>query len=202
MTSATVSKVIRRTHMYLALFLTPWIIVYALSGLVLNHFKAVRSLYGDKFAKFESVEEREYTAAFSADADPKMIGAQILEHLGMTGSFFVPPGANETKLVVNRNTAFALFRITFFRKENRLLIEKQPFNAATFVNRAHFRHSYDHPFLPSKFWAAGVDLVVVAMLFWIASGIWMWWEIKPARMWGAVFGLAGLGIFGILLAII
>jgi len=34
------------------------------------------------------------------------------------------------------------------------------------------------------------------------SGIWMWWEIKPARLLGALFALAGFGAFGILLATI
>ena len=31
------SKLIRRTHMYLALFLTPWMVVYALSSFIFNH---------------------------------------------------------------------------------------------------------------------------------------------------------------------
>ena len=47
-----------------------------------------------------------------------------------------------------------------------------------------------------------VDLAVVGMLFWVVSGIWMWWEIKPARSAGAVFGLLGCGAFGLLLATI
>ena len=31
------SKVIRRTHMYVALFLAPWVLMYALSTMVMNH---------------------------------------------------------------------------------------------------------------------------------------------------------------------
>lgn len=31
------SKLIRRTHMYLALSLTPWMVVYALSSFIFNH---------------------------------------------------------------------------------------------------------------------------------------------------------------------
>ena len=33
------SKLIRRTHMYLALFLTPWVMVFALSSIIFSHFK-------------------------------------------------------------------------------------------------------------------------------------------------------------------
>ncbi len=194
------SKLIRRTHMYLALFLTPWMLIYALSGLVLNHGQAVRALYGDKWGQMEKVEERPYTAAFSADADARLIAAQILEHLGLSGTFNVVPGANASRLVINRNAAFAQHRITYFRNEHRLLIEKQAFSAPVFVNRTHFRHGYEQPFLSAKIWAVVVDLAVVGMLFWVLSGIWMWWEIKPARVPGAVLALSGLGLFGLMLA--
>ena len=198
----TPSKLIRRTHMYLALFLTPWMLIYALSGLVLNHGQTVRAFYGAKFGQFEKVEERPYAAAFSEGADTRMIGAQILEHLGLTGTFNVQGQPNQPRLVITRNAAFAAHRVTYFRTENRLLVEKQAFSAPVFVNRAHFRHGYEQPFLASKIWAVVVDLAVVGMLFWVLSGLWMWWEIKPARLTGAVFALIGVGMFGVLLVTI
>jgi hypothetical protein len=198
----TASKLIRRAHLYLALFVTPWMIVYALSGLVLNHGPWVRGLYGAKFNQFEKIEERPYTAVFSADADPRQIGAQVLGDLGLSGTFNVQGGANAPKLVINRNAAFSAHRVTYFRPENRLLVEKQAFVAPVFLNRLHFRHGYEQPFLSARIWAVTVDLAIVAMLFWAASGLWMWWEIKPARGWGAAFAIAGLGLFGLLLATI
>lgn len=196
------SKLIRRTHMYLALFLTPWMLIYALSGLVLNHNQTLRAWYGGSLGQLEKVEERPYTAAFSADADPRMIGAQILEHLGLSGSFNVQGRAGQPKLVINRNGALAQHRITYFRPENRLLIEKQSFTAPVFVNRAHFRAGYEQPFLAARTWGFIVDLAIVGMVFWVVSGILMWWEIKPARLAGAVFAITGVGLFGVLLATI
>ena len=188
--------------MYLALFLTPWMLIYALSGLVLNHGQAVRAFYGAKFGQFEKVEERPYNAAFSEGADARLIGAQVLEHLGLTGTFNVQGQPNQPRLVITRNAAFAAHRVTYFRTENRLLVEKQAFSAPVFLNRAHFRHGYGQPFLASKVWAVIVDLAVVGMLFWVLSGLWMWWEIKPARFTGAVFAVIGIAIFGVLLATI
>lgn len=196
----TPSKLIRRTHMYLALFLTPWMLVYALSGLVLNHGQAVRALYGAAWGQFEQVEERPYTATFSEGADNRMIGAQILEHLGLTGTFNVQGAPNQPRLVITRNAAFAAHRVTYFRAEHRLLVEKQAFSAPVFVNRAHFRHGYEQPFLASKIWAVVVDLAAVGMLFWVLSGLWIWWEIKPARLPGAACALVGVAMFGVLLA--
>ena len=196
------SKLIRRTHMYLALFLTPWLIIYALSGLVLNHAKLFLRPDGQLAMPFEKVEMRDYKAVFSADADARMIGNQVLEDLGLSGTFNTQGNPHEPKLVINRNGAFAIHRITYFREQGRLLVEKQPLRTPTFLNRTHFRHGYDQAFVSAKIWALIVDLVAVALLFWVISGVWMWWEIKPARLWGGVFGLIGLGIFGILLATI
>lgn len=199
----TPSRLIRRTHMYLALFLTPWMIIYALSGLVLNHGERVRGFYGGKFPEFEKVEEKPYTAAFSADADARMIGAQVLADLGLGGSFNIQGGAaTPGKIVIIRNAPFVAHRITYFRTENRLLLERQNLNAPMTVNRLHFRSGYTQPYLSSKIWAVIVDLAIVGMLFWVVSGIWMWWEIKPARGWGAACALAGFGAFGLLLATI
>ena len=44
--------------------------------------------------------------------------------------------------------------------------------------------------------AVSVDIVVAAMVFWALSGVWMWWEMRATRRWGAVCLIVGLGLFG------
>ena len=56
------SKLIRRTHMYLALFLTPWVMVFALSSIIFNHFKFFSG--GKLLAPFEQVAELSGLATF------------------------------------------------------------------------------------------------------------------------------------------
>ena len=56
------SKLIRRTHMYLALFLTPWVMVFALSSIIFNHFKFFSG--GKPLAPFEQVAELSGLATF------------------------------------------------------------------------------------------------------------------------------------------
>lgn len=189
--------------MYLALFLTPWLVIYAASGIVLNHRAWFFTVSADGHAQgqpeFVKVDERDYDTVFSDDADAKMIGAKVLEDLGLAGSFNVQGDARQPKLVIMRNGAFAIDRVTYLRPQKRVLIERQTLNAPMFLNRAHFRHGYTQPFAASITWAVIVDLVVVALAFWVLSGLWMWWEIKPARVWGAVFGLAGAAVFAVLL---
>ena len=45
--------------------------------------------------------------------------------------------------------------------------------------------------------ALSVDLVVVAMVFWGLSGLWMWWEMRVTRIWGTACALGGLVVFGL-----
>ena len=42
------SKILRRTHMYLALFLAPWVLMYALSTAAMNHRSHLAGAYADK----------------------------------------------------------------------------------------------------------------------------------------------------------
>ena len=67
------------------------------------------------------------------------------------------------------------------------------------LTRAHMRHGYEQDYPSVTLSSLAVELTVFAMLFWIGSGLWLWWEIKPARKWGAAFGLAGLALFTVLL---
>jgi hypothetical protein len=43
--------------------------------------------------------------------------------------------------------------------------------------------------------AVSVDLVIVALVFWAVSGVWMWWDMRATRLWGAVSLLAGVALF-------
>ena len=195
-------KVIRRLHMYSALFLMPWMIIYAASGLVLNHLPLVRGWYGDEFARFEKIGERPHTTTYSSDADVRTIAAHILDELGLAGSFGVQGNVDSPRIVINRNSTLAQHRITYFPSERRLTIEKQTFVLPVFLNRAHFRHGYDQPYFAARSWALTVDLVVGAMIFWAFSGLLMWWEIKPARALGWTSLAASLGVFGLFLVTI
>ena len=196
------SLYIRRTHMYLALFLTPWLIMYALSSLVFNHFQLIRGLYDDQLNHFEKEKEMEYHASFTDDADPELVGTHILRDLNLEGSFFVRGKLQEGKLIITRQDPFTVRRVNYFLKESKLVIEKMAFKTPTFLTRLHTRHGYRQSYVGSWVWGGVVELTAVAMIFWVVSGIWLWWEIKPSRKWGAAFTLLGLGLFGLLLATI
>ena len=66
------SRLIRQTHMNLALFLRPWVLVYALSSIIFNHFKFFSG--GKPLAPFEQVAELPYEAVFSDGIESRAAG--------------------------------------------------------------------------------------------------------------------------------
>jgi hypothetical protein len=191
------SKVIRRTHMYLALFLGPWMLMYALSTLVMNHRQAF-----ERPPAFEKEREQTYTGSFPADATPRQMAQQILLDLGMDGAHGVQGPGKDGRLIINRQDLVTPRRILYTPSDNKLVIEKLAFRTNVFLERFHRRRGFQSPYLLDDAWAVTVDLVIVAMAFWVLSGLWMWWEMKVTRRWGAVFGLLGAALFGFFLAAI
>ena len=46
--------------------------------------------------------------------------------------------------------------------------------------------------------AWSIDAVIVALVFWALSGLWMWWEMRATRLWGFAAALFGIGMFAFL----
>jgi hypothetical protein len=83
------SKVVRRTHMYLALFLTPWTLMYALSTFVMNHRDLFRKRYGGNLVAWQKESERAWTAPLKPGVDAQTLAAQILRDLQLDGGHTV-----------------------------------------------------------------------------------------------------------------
>jgi len=183
------SKVIRRTHMYLALFLSPWMLMYGLSTMVMNHRHSFRAT-----PQYEKEREQAYEASFPADARPRDVGQHILRDLNMEGSFGVQ-GPRDGRLTIVRQDPITPRRIIYTPAEGKVVIEKLIFRTPIFLEQLHRRRGFQQPYLLEDVWAFAVDLVIVAMVFWVLSGLWMWWEMRVTRGWGAFFALLGAGLF-------
>ena len=144
------SKIVRRTHMYLALFLAPWILMYALSTMAPT------------------------TCAAAATASQSLSGAAPLW----------------------------MKRITYTPDNNNLRIERQESRMPTILEELHRRKGFEQNYLLADLWGITVDLVIAAMVFWVLSGLWMWWELKITRQWGGWFMLAGALLFALFIATI
>src|SRR5262245_41872442 len=91
------SRLLRRTHMYLALFLFPWMLMYALSTLAMNH----RTWFAAP-ASFEKEREIVYDGVFPDNATPQIVARQILASTDLDGAHGVTR-RNDGTIVINRN---------------------------------------------------------------------------------------------------
>ena len=188
------SIVVRRTHMYLALFLTPWILMYALAVFGVNH----RDLFMSKVppgARFELEKEQAYSAAFNPDAEPKFIAEQIMADLGFKGPFGVRFNKKQGTYVINRSNPITPRRITYTPAEEKLVVERRIVGTVGILASLHHRTGYRSEHLINDTWAFSVDLAIIGMIFWALSGLWIWWELKVTRRWGFISFLVGCGLF-------
>ncbi|MFN0166109.1 MAG: hypothetical protein ACKV22_06730 [Bryobacteraceae bacterium] len=183
------SRLLRRVHMYLGLFLTPWILMYALSTVAMNH----RHLFGEKPPPFERERELVYDGPSLEGLQPRDAAVQLLIHLRMDG----PHNARrrEDRLAIDRFDPVNPRRITYHPQDKKVVIDRQVFHMPAFLERLHRRRGYEQPYAGARVWGVSVDFAIAAMIFWVASGLWMWWELKVTRALGALFAGLGLALF-------
>jgi hypothetical protein len=192
------SKIVRRTHMYLALFLTPWVLAYAASTMVMNHRDLFRRIYGGAAPAWVKESERSYRPELPAGAPPQAVGREILRELGLEGAFNARRDAAGVVTIV-RQEPVVQKRVVYRPAEGSVIVEREEFRMPAFLERIHRRRGYQHPFVLEDSWAFSVDAFIVAMIFWFASGLWMWWEMGATRRTGALFAAGGLALFALFL---
>ena len=61
---SNMSRLVRRVHMFTGLFLAPWMLMYALSTLVMTHQEYVNSFYASKSPVMVKERELDYSRSF------------------------------------------------------------------------------------------------------------------------------------------
>jgi hypothetical protein len=180
--------------MYLALFLFPWMLMYALSTAAMNHRAFFAGTYGAGPVPYQKEREFGYDGFFPANADLRTMSRQLLSSVGLDGAHGVSR-RKDGAIVIIRNDLLTPRRLTYLPSERKVLIERMPHRPNAFLERFHRRRGYATGYALDTVWAVSVDLVIVAMMFWALSGLWMWWEMKVTRALGGLAVLGGAGLF-------
>jgi hypothetical protein len=197
-----ISRLLRRIHMFTGLFLAPWMVMYALSTLVMSHQEYVNSFYPSQSPVLVKERQLDYSRSFPTNLTRDAIAKQILDDLGLDGTHSVSGGRNGKPLVVQRQHAMPHRRLTFDASASKISIEREEFRTPTVLERLHRRRGYNQPYALEDTWGFTVDVAVVTMAFWCLSGIWLAWELKTTRVWGALSFVVGLGLFVVFAALI
>jgi hypothetical protein len=196
------SLFLRRTHLYLALFLSPWILMYAASTFVMNHRAWFHGPPPQPPPRFEVERELIYPGTMPEGASPQQVALQLLATLDLDGAHAVARPFSPDKVVINRLHPASPRRITYTTADRRVVVEKMAFSGTRFLEQMHRRRGYQHSYALDDLWAASVDLTIVGLVVLTFSGIWMAWELRVTRRMGALALLAGVGLFGLFLAVL
>ncbi len=191
----TFDKLNRRTHLYLGLFLMPWLLMYGVSSFIIIHEKAI---YKAKPPQWEPLFEKDYRRPISEQEDLRVTAREILKDCDMEGAFWANKSKPDT-LEIDRFSFWGSTRLTYSIKAQKLKAERQSAPAPEAVVRMHFRGGYGQPGFWNKFWGFLVDLACLGILVWTASGLIMWWRLPRFRNWGAI--AVGGGVLAFLLLI-
>ncbi len=192
----------RRTHLYLALFLLPWVVVYGVSSVVFNHNEAVQGWFGDKGPRWTLLDERPYERAVPENPERyRAFGREVLEDVGLSGAFGVSR-QGEGRINIYRRDFGSNERISYFIGEKRLVVERREMQPHHRLVEIHARGGYHQDGLGDDLWAVVVDLVSFSFVLWVVSGLIMWWRIPRLRWWGAAALAGGVVSFGAFLVLL
>ena len=183
----TFDKLNRRAHLYLGLFLLPWLIMYGVSSFIVIH----QSWFGtDKPHARELLFEKTYNRPVNlqgANNSPELRAAaqEILKDCNLEGAFWVDK-PNADTLHIDRFSFRDSISLTYSLKDQKLTAKHQRMKAPQVAMRMHFRGGYEQPTFGNKLWGVLVDTACIGIIIWVASGLIMWWRLRRFRVWGAI----------------
>ena len=182
--------------MYLALFVFPWVVMYALSTLVMNHRALFIARYGTGAPPYETERTIRYDGTFSDHAPLRDISRTVLTSLDLDGAHTVSR-RNDGTIVITRQDLMTPRRITYAPADRTLVVERMQHRTNALLERFHRRRGYATGYALDTVWAVSVDLFIAAAVFWALSGLWMWWEMKVTRALGLAAVLTGTALFAV-----
>lgn len=189
--------IVRRTHLYLGMLLMPWLLVYGLSTLLLNHGEAFQKYRPDDPQFLPMWERQQPLPVPLGEGNLREVVRSLLEAQKMEGPFFAQQQGR--RLNINVQNFFQPIRLTYDLDRQTLRAEKKKFSWVELLIRLHFRVGYNEGGALATIWPVFVDLFCITMLIWIITGLILWWKVRESRRPGWVAILAGLVMIAVLL---
>ncbi len=192
----SIKKGLLQFHVYLGLFCTPYLLIFALSSLSFNHVS-----FREEFTpiKNDTFQLHLNKASFE---NTQALGEAIADSLDLMG-WFIPWESHIDSLgfLVNHRHLGRDYRLEGSWSAPEIIMTT---NSTRFISRVKGLHGLHESISRAPWWinAWGYyqDLTVYSMLFWVLSGIWLWWISKTRSGQSTAWLLGGAG-FSIILMI-
>jgi len=194
----TFSHVNRRLHLYLALALLPWLLMYGASSLPFAHGQFFEALDAKKglpmwTARYERPLDVPLPDASAASM--RRFGETLLDEGGISRTSFGVYRQSPTQINVYAYSFWHSTQLLCFTDRKMVRAEDRRFRWDQFLTGMHARGGFEQADLLASSWSVVVDMVQIGILFWIASGLIMWWELRGHRRWGLAAIVGGLVSF-------
>lgn len=189
----------RRTHLYLGLFLTPWVLLYAVSSIPFSH-----GSYFEERDKAKGLPLWIQTFNGPYDLGPlpesgplRPLGAKVVRDFQMENASYGAYRISPKQVNIYVHTFWKSTQFKYFVEEKRMIAEDRRFRFDHFLTGMHARGGFeDDRFFPTL-WAITIDLVCLSFLVWVLSGFYMWWTLPSLRKWGWVAIAGGVTSFAV-----
>ncbi|MFT5367794.1 MAG: hypothetical protein ACI8V2_002755 [Candidatus Latescibacterota bacterium] len=186
----TFNHINRRLHLYLALVLLPWFLMYGISAIPFTRNAYFNNLYKDGVPMWTTRIAQAYKRPAPKDRLPdtlQQFAKEVVNDLNLevTGSL----GAhqpNDKRINIYLVDFRHHIRITYNLAQKNIKVEDKRFRWDQFFTTLHARGGYQQDSFLNDLWAFVVDMISLSFIFWVASGIYMWWHLKQTRRWGIV----------------
>ncbi|MCC5906941.1 MAG: PepSY-associated TM helix domain-containing protein [Balneolaceae bacterium] len=189
--SKIVYRWVRNLHLYIGLFISPFLLIYAISVFFLNHdWKPWSDAETEKVSYSISVPDEE---------NSRELARQIMQQLQITGEMnWVNHNQNSNSLSfpVDKPGLKKVIRVNL--DDGSAEVERQKtgvWDAMVFLHEMPGSHlvSIRGNWIYVRIWGWLADATVYFILFVTASGVYMWSVMKAERKSGLIF--LGLGVF-------
>jgi hypothetical protein len=177
-------KINRRTHLYCGLFLLPRFLFYGLSAAIFSH----PTWFDTTEVKRNLLFDRPYPVECpNPTGDLRPFAERALRDSGLDGQFVVrAEDFASVTLVIAQDRFLSNTGITWNSATRRITAARSGLDWHKFLTKIHTRGGFETPGFLRNLWSVIVHLIQLAMMIWIASGLYMWWRLKRYRRWGLV----------------
>jgi hypothetical protein len=195
----TFSHLNRRVHLYAGLALLPWFFMYGISSVPFAHNEFFQRRDAAKglppwTLRFERALD---VAVPAGPAEMRPFGARLLREAGIEveGTSFGTYRQSPTQINVYSYSFWTSTQLKYYIDRKTLTVEDRRFRWDQFLTGMHARGGFDQDGVLQDSWSVVIDVVCVAMIVWVISGLYMWWALPALRRWGLLAILAGTAPF-------
>ena len=193
----TFAHLTRRTHLYLGLALLPWFLMYGISSIPFAHSQFFEQCDAAKGLPLWTLRATHTVDVPVPDGPQELraLGTTLLRQADVPATSFGVYRQSPTQVNVYAYSFRRSTQLKYFIDQKRMTVEDRRFRWDHFLTGMHARGGFEQEALLDRSWSVIVDLVCMAIVLWVASGLYMWWGLPGSRTWGWVTIVAGAMVF-------